>query len=46
MHKNLEKIKKLESPPKILKNFIAKKVAKISKLYENLPITVHNKKQM
>ncbi len=46
MHKNIEKIKKLESPPKILKNFYSKKeLQKFTKLYEDLPITVHNKRQ-
>ena len=46
MHKNIEKIKKLESPPKVLKNLYNKdELQKFLKLYENLPITVHNKKQ-
>ncbi len=46
MHKNIDKIKKLEGSPKILKNFFSKdQVKKFLELYNNLPITVHNKKQ-
>ena len=46
MHKNIDKIKKLESSPKILKNFFSKdQIKKFLDLYNNLPITVHNKKQ-
>ena len=46
MHKNIEKIKKLESPPRVIKNFFSKEVInKFLKLYHDLPITVHNKKQ-
>ena len=46
MHKNIEKIKNLEGPPKIIKNLFNKnEVESFLKLYNNLPITVHNKKQ-
>ena len=46
MHKNIDKIKKLESPPKIIKNLFSKKeLEKFLELYQKLPTTVHNKKQ-
>ena len=46
MHKQLEKIKKNEGKPKILKNIFNKQeINKFLKLYEELPVTVHNKKQ-
>ena len=46
MHKNIDKIKKLEGPPKIVKNFFKKEeINKFLKLYNDLPTTVHNKKQ-
>ncbi len=46
MNKNKENIKKLESPPKIVKNMFDKKeISLFLKLYEDLPVTVHNKKQ-
>ena len=46
MHKNIEKIKKLESSPKVIKNlFNNKEIEKFLELYKNLPTTVHNKKQ-
>ena len=46
MHKQLEKIKKNEGKPKILKNIFNKEeINKFLKLYEELPVTVHNKKQ-
>ena len=46
MHKNIEKIKKFESSPKILRNlFKEDDIEKFLKLYEELPTTVHNKKQ-
>ncbi len=46
MHKNIEDIKKLESPPKIIKNIFSKKeIESFLKLYQTLPTTVHNKKQ-
>ncbi len=42
----IEKIKKLESPPKIVKNiFSSEEIKEFLKLYNNLPVTVHNKKQ-
>ena len=46
MHKQIEKIKNDESKPKIIKNlFNAKEIEQFIKLYNELPITVHNKKQ-
>ena len=46
MNKNKENIKKLESPPKIVRNMFDKKeISLFLKLYEDLPVTVHNKKQ-
>ena len=46
MHKNIDKIKKLEGPPKIVKNLVNKEeINKFLKLYNDLPTTVHNKKQ-
>ncbi len=46
MHSQIEKIKKNEGKPKILKNIFSKsEIEKFFKLYEELPITVHNKKQ-
>ena len=46
MHKNIDKIKKLEGPPKILKNLFSKsELEKFLDLYHDLPTTVHNKKQ-
>ena len=46
MHKNIDKIKKLESSPRIIKNLFSKnEIEKFYNLYQNLPITVHNKKQ-
>jgi len=46
MHKNIEKIKLLEGPPKIIKNLFNKnEIDKFLKLYKDLPTTVHNKKQ-
>ena len=46
MHKNLDEIKKLEGSPKILKNLFSKnEIEKFLNLYQNLPTTVHNKKQ-
>ena len=46
MHKNLEKIKNLEGSPKIIENLFSKnEIDKFSKLYQELPTTVHNKKQ-
>ena len=46
MHKNIEKIKKLEGSPKIIKNLFSKdELDKFFDLYKKLPTTVHNKKQ-
>ena len=46
MHKNIDKIKKLESSPRIIKNLFSKnEIEKFYNLYQDLPITVHNKKQ-
>ena len=46
MHKQVEIIKKNESEPKILENIFSKKeIENFLKLYEELPVTVHNKKQ-
>ena len=46
MHKNIDKIKKLESPPQVIKNLFSKnEIEKFLKLYKSLPTTVHNKKQ-
>ena len=46
MHKNIEEIKKLEGSPKIIKNlFSNNELEKFFKLYQDLPTTVHNKKQ-
>ena len=46
MHKKIEEIKKLEQPPKVLKNLFNKEeIDEFLKLYESLPTTVHNKKQ-
>ena len=46
MHKNIDKIKNLESPPQVIKNLFDKsEIEKFFNLYKELPITVHNKKQ-
>ena len=46
MHKNIDKIKKLEGSPQIIKNLFTKsEIEKFMGLYLNLPTTVHNKKQ-
>tara|TARA_B100000989_G_C19486286_1_gene447637 strand:+ start:59 stop:775 length:717 start_codon:yes stop_codon:yes gene_type:complete len=46
MHDNIDQIKKLESSPKILKKLFSKKeIEDFLKLYKQLPMTVHNKKQ-
>ena len=42
---NIDKIKKLESSPKIVKIFSNKEIKDISDLYNSLPVTTHNKKQ-
>ena len=46
MNKKIENIKKLESPPRIIKNIFNKdEINEFLKLYNDLPTTVHNKKQ-
>ena len=46
MREDIEKIKKTESAPQIIKNLFNKQVIEdFRKLYNDLPITVHNKKQ-
>ena len=46
MHKNINEIKKLESPPQVIKNLFNKNdIEKFFNLYKELPTTVHNKKQ-
>tara|TARA_X000001036_G_scaffold409399_1_gene420450 strand:- start:855 stop:1562 length:708 start_codon:yes stop_codon:yes gene_type:complete len=46
MHKEIDKIKKLESPPKIIKDIFSKdEIKRFLDLYNLLPTTVHNKKQ-
>jgi len=46
MHNNIEQIKKLESPVKIIKGLFSETdLKKFFDLYQKLPVTVHNKKQ-
>ena len=46
MHKNIQKIKKLEGSPQVIKNLFSKnEIDKFMELYQKLPTTVHNKKQ-
>ncbi len=46
MHKQIDKIKSNESKPTVLKNVLnSHEIEKFMKLYNELPITVHNKKQ-
>ena len=46
MEEKREKIKKFESPPKVLKNLFNKEeINDFLDLYKKLPTTVHNKKQ-
>ena len=46
MRDKIEEIKKLESPPKVVRNLYNKDVInEFLKLYNDLPTTVHNKKQ-
>ena len=46
MHKELEKIRKLESSPRIIKNFLKpEEVEQFLELYKHLPIAVNNLKQ-
>lgn len=44
--KNIDKIKNLEGSPKVIKNLFSKnEIEKFLNLYQELPTTVHNKKQ-
>ncbi len=46
MSEKIEKIKRLESAPKIIRNLYSKdEIEEFLKLYKSLPTTVHNKKQ-
>ena len=46
MREKIEEIKKSESPPKIIKNLYSKEeIQDFLKLYKDLPVTTHNKKQ-
>jgi len=46
VHKEIEKIKKLEGSPIVIKNLFSKEeINKFLDLYNKLPVTVHNKKQ-
>ena len=46
MHKQIEEIKKIEGQPKVIKNIFNKEeISKFIDLYNELPVTVHNKKQ-
>ena len=46
MHKNINKIKELESSPRVIKNIFSKsEIESFLNLYQKLPTTVHNKKQ-
>ena len=46
MDRKIEKIKKSESPPKIIKNlYNSDEINEFLELYKRLPTTVHNKKQ-
>ena len=46
MREEIEKIKQLESTPKVIKNLYSKdEIEEFLKLYKDLPTTVHNKKQ-
>ena len=46
MNKKIQAIKKLESPPQIIKNlFNRREIDEFLELYKKLPTTVHNKKQ-
>ena len=46
MHSNLEKIKNNEGKPKLIKDIFSKKeINEFIELYNELPITVHNKNQ-
>ena len=43
--KNINKIQKFESLPKIIKLFSDQEIENIIGLHNSLPVTVHNKKQ-
>ena len=44
MRKDIEKIKNSETSPKVIKNLFSKKeIEEFLKLYNDLPVTVHNK---
>ena len=46
MREDIDKIKKTESNPKVIKNLYNKEeIEDFLKLYNELPTTVHNKKQ-
>jgi len=46
MHKNIKLIKENENPPKVIRNLYSKQeILKLIDLYNELPTTVHNKKQ-
>ena len=46
MHKFLEKIKKFETRPRVINNFLNTEEVKLfKKLYEELPIEINNKRQ-
>ena len=46
MDDKIKKIKKTETPPKVIKNIYSKKeIQEFMNLYQKLPITTHNKKQ-
>jgi len=46
LHKFLEKIKKFETKPRVIKNFLNDEEVKLfKKLYEDLPVEINNKRQ-
>ena len=45
-HIYIDEIKKLESPPKIVKLFSNKEIKDILDLYNSLPVTTHNKNKI
>ena len=46
MHKFIEKIKKFESKPFVVSNFLNEKEVRLfQELYENLPIEINNERQ-
>ena len=46
MHKQLEKIKEFQGKPRVIKNIFNKEeIEKFINLYNELPTTIHNKKQ-